>query len=75
MAAAGDASDLVFYADRRGQAAEEKAAWFQHSPHGVEHGAELSVVAREVEHSVADDDVGEGVWKRHFLDVLDAEVA
>ncbi len=71
-AAAVDA--LVLHANGGGEAAEEEAAGFQDSPDVAEHGCEVLVVAREVEHGTAEHDVGEGVREGHRFDGLDAEV-
>jgi hypothetical protein len=72
VAVAGDV--LVWHADGGGETAEEETAGLQDSPEALQHGVEVSVVAREVEDGVAEDDVEEGVGEGHGLDGFDAKV-
>ena len=40
----------------------------------MEHGVELRIVTGEVKHRITDNDVGEGVGKRHAFDRSDLEI-
>src|SRR6202051_4401238 len=68
------ALDLVLDSNRRCEAAEKKAAWFQDPPSAVQHGMEVIVAAGEMEHRAADHKVGKAVWKGHCFDRFLAKV-
>ena len=68
------AEELEVHADARAETTEQHAAGFENTPEFGKHGAEVMVVAGEVEYGVAEDDVGCGVRERHVLDLTDLEV-
>lgn len=74
VVASGDVYELGFDADGGGKAAEEEAIGLECAPGAQEHGAEVFVVAGEVEHGAAEDDVGEGGWEGETLQRFGAEV-